>query len=280
MASMRYAEVLLLLTIRFLILGLLALILFALPASAVPLRVSENIHSIWEARRGQTDGYNFVVIGDTRDNDRVFLGLLEQAKAYDPVFMVNVGDFVNSGSTTQYDHYAESVAAYPVPIINVAGNHDVKKGKANFLRYMGEPNWFFDLGQLRFVALDNAQGAFTDSALAFARKHLIPDKTCFVFFHCPPPVGRWAVHSMSGTEKSWIGGEINACLKRAGSTKVFVGHIHLYDEMTIDDIPYVISGGGGAELNKKYGFGSAEHGFIVVRVAADGGIAHEWVALK
>jgi 3',5'-cyclic AMP phosphodiesterase CpdA len=260
--------------------ALYLIIAFALPASAISLRVSENIHSIWEARRGQTDGYNFIVIGDTRDNDKVFLELLEKAKSYDPVFLVNVGDFVHSGSKEEYDHYAKTLTAYDVPLLNVAGNHDVKKGKGNFRAYVGEPNWYFDLGRYRFVALDNSTGVFTHDAVAFAKKHLAPDKDCSVFFHCPPPVDRWKVHAMSGTEKGWLDGEIMSCLKSAKSTTVFVGHLHLYDEMTIDGVSFVISGGGGAELNKKYGFGRPEHGFIVVHVVADGGVTHEWVALK
>ena len=59
---------------------------------------------------------------------------------------------------------------------------------------------------------------------------------------------------------------------------VFLGHIHLYDEMDVEGIRYVITGGAGSGLYAKYGFGKPEYGFFVVRVAPDG-ITHEWVPL-
>ena len=60
---------------------------------------------------------------------------------------------------------------------------------------------------------------------------------------------------------------------------VFLGHIHLFDEMIIDGIPYIISAGGGAGLYKKFGFGKPEHGFVVARVSPDG-FSYEWIPVK
>ncbi len=254
------------------------LLLIAHQAYAVPLKLSDNIKAVWSDKRGLDGGFVFVVIGDTRDNDKVFLSLLDKTKSFDPLFIVNVGDFVNSGTTKQYDHYSQSVADFGIPILNVAGNHDVKSGKSVFQRYIGNLNWYFDYGAYRFIALDNSTGVFTKEAEAFAGKYITSEKTCFVFFHCPPPYERWAVHSMSGTMKTARTAAIISKIEEGKSAAVFMGHLHMYDENKIGGVPYIISGGGGAELNKKYGFGIPEHGFVIVRVSGEG-ISHEWVGM-
>ena len=199
-------------------------------------------------------------------------------KSFSPLFVVNVGDFVNRGTTNQYNHYAASINGFDIPLLNVAGNHDIMSGKSVYRNYIGELNWFFDYGSYRFVALDNSSGAFTDDAVAFAYKYITNEKPCFVFFHCPPPYERWKVHSMGGTMKSPRTAELMSIIDSTRPSAVFMGHIHLYDEMTIDGIPFIISGGGGAELNARYKIGTPEHGFIVVHVRS-AGITHEWVGL-
>jgi 3',5'-cyclic-AMP phosphodiesterase len=245
---------------------------------SVPLKITDNIRAVWSDKSGLDGEFTFVVIGDTRDNDKVFLSLLDRLKSFDPLFVVNVGDLVNRGTTKQYDHYAQTLADFDVPLLNVPGNHDIMSGKSVYQQYIGNLNWFFDYGSYRFVALDNASGAFTDDAVEFARKYITNDKTCFVFFHCPPPYDRWKVHSMGGTMKTPRTAEIMSIIESAKPSVVFVGHIHLYDEMTIGSVPFVVCGGGGAELNKGYHIGTPEHGFTVVHVSG-AGVTHEWVGL-
>ena len=67
-------------------------------------------------------------------------------------------------------------------------------------------------------------------------------------------------------------------IKEAKMPMVFLGHIHLYDEMDIDGTKYIISAGGGAKLYSKYEFGKAEFGFVLVQVRPKG-ITHQWVPL-
>jgi hypothetical protein len=74
------------------------------------------------------------------------------------------------------------------------------------------------------------------------------------------------------------GTEMHKLLKKYGVKTVFLGHIHLYDEMSYDGIEYIISGGGGAPLYRQYGFGKAEYGLLVVRVK-HGQAQCEWVKL-
>ncbi|MCD6118918.1 metallophosphoesterase [bacterium] len=249
------------------------------PASAVPLSVRENIHTIWADKTGLDGGFTFIVIGDTREGDKVHLKLLKQAEAYEPLFILNTGDYVSNGYQKEYEHYAGLVQSLRIPILNVVGNHDVAKETAAFDRHIGLRNWYFDYGNCRFISLDNATGGFSRETLDFARKYLHTDKTCFVAFHKPPAYDRWKVHSMDSDGSGGRGGEMMELIASSNVALVFLGHIHLYDEMEIGGVPYVISGGGGAGLYKKYGFGKAEYGFVVVKVGPDG-VSHEWIPLE
>ena len=51
-------------------------------------------------------------------------------------------------------------------------------------------------------------------------------------------------------------------------TMIFTGHEHLYLRKTVDSIPHVIAGGGGAPLYGKVDEGGFYH-FVVVTVDGD-----------
>ena len=157
-----------------------------------------------------------------------------------------------------------------IPILHLPGNHDVFYGPKTFRRYVGESNWYFDLGGFRIIGLDNATGRFSAKALAFARKTLTSQKICLVAFHTPPPIGRWAAHGMIKDQKRGHWGEVMDLIKEAKVPMVFLGHIHLYDEMDIGGTKYIISAGGGAPLYGSYNFGKPEYGFVVVQVGPRG----------
>ena len=163
--------------------------------------------------------------------------------------------------------------------MHLPGNHDVRYGSETYRKYVGEPNWVFDLGGFRIIGLDNATGKFSEEAVAFARKTLTSQKLCLVAFHMPPAIGRWTVHAMINDQKGGHGGEVMNLIKEAKVPMVFIGHIHLYDEMDIDGTKYIISAGGGAKLYGKYNFGKPEYGFVLVQVRPKG-ITHQWVPLE
>ena len=83
---------------------------------------------------------------------------------------------------------------------------------------------------------------------------------------------------MIDDSKGGRGGEVMGLIKEAKVPVVFLGHIHLYDEMLINSTRYIISAGGGAKLYGKYGFGKPEFGFVLVQVRPKG-ITHRWVPL-
>lgn len=245
---------------------------------AIPLSLDQNIKAVLANQAELNDGFDFVVTGDSRGGAEVYSRILNRVRAFNPLFILNTGDIVRDGQPFQYENYIKQIAPGDIPILHIPGNHDVLSGPETFRKYVGEPNWYFDLSGFRIIGLDNANGTFSAEAVAFARKTLTTQMTCLVTFHEPPPIGRWAVHAMTNDTKKghWV--EVMDLIKRAEVPMVFLGHIHLYDEMDIDGTKYIISGGGGATLYSKYNFGKPEYGFVLVHVGIKG-ITHQWVPL-
>jgi len=241
-----------------------------------PLALDQNIKAVLAEKVDPAKGYNFIVIGDSRDGVTVYERQLERAKRFNPLFILNTGDIVKGGQAEEFENYKKQIAPCEIPILHVPGNHDIRNGEEVYHQYVGESNWYFDLGGIRIIGLDNAGGQFDDKAVAFARKILTDSKTCLVAFHLPPAVGRWVPHAMKANGESWK--QIRELLKEDKVPMVFLGHIHLYDEMQIDGTQFIISAGGGAKLYTKYNIGKPEFGFLVVRVRP-AGITHEWVPL-
>ena len=265
----------------FLIPGLLILNLFLWASSgvwAVPLSLDQNIKAILAKQRGLSQGFDFVVIGDNREGAEVFNRLYKLARTFNPLFIIHTGDLVNEGQVIEYENYQRLIASGDIPILHLPGNHDVRYGSENYHKFIGNLNWVFDLGDYRFIGLDNATGKFTEEAIAFARENLTGEKVCLVAFHRPPAVGRWAVHAMTDDQKGGNGGSVMNLIKKAKVPMVFMGHIHLFDEMDMAGTKYIISAGGGTKLYGKYNFGKPEFGFVLVQVKPTG-ISHQWVPL-
>lgn len=246
--------------------------------SATPLSLDQNIKAVLAQQGESREGFDFVVTGDSRDGAEVYERLLNRARAFKPLFILNTGDIVGTGRPSEYENYREQIASYDIPILHLPGNHDVLFGEKTFHTYIGESNWYFDLGGFRIIGLDNATGKFSVETVAFARKTITSQKICLVAFHMPPAIGRWAVHAMTNNEEAGHWGEVMDLIRKAKVPMVLLGHIHLYDEMDIDGTKYIISAGGGASLYDKYNFGKIEYGFVLVQVRPNG-ITHRWVPL-
>jgi 3',5'-cyclic AMP phosphodiesterase CpdA len=116
------------------------------------------------------------------------------------LFILNTGDIVGTGRPYEYENYKERIAPCDIPILHLPGNHDILFGLETFRKYVGESNWYFDLGGFRIIGLDNTMGKFNAEAVVFARKTLTSEKICLVAFHIPPAIGRWSVHAMTNDE--------------------------------------------------------------------------------
>jgi hypothetical protein len=168
-------------------------------------------------------------------------------------------------------------------MVYVRGNHEViaADGEANYREFVGSEDWSFDFAGCRFIGLDNARRVFEQQTLDFLSQSLQSRqglRHTFVMFHVPPAVGRWAVHAMRTDEKGGRGSEAIQLIEKSDVDAVFLGHIHLFDEMRIGSIPYFISGGAGSPLYTKYKFGRPEYGLLLVHVSSKT-VSYTWVPL-
>jgi hypothetical protein len=111
---------------KLLIIGLLTINLFLLTSSlvwAVPLPLDQNIKAVLANQAEWSKGFDFVVIGDSRDGAEIYNRLLNQAKAFNPLFILNTGDFVREGQSFEYEGYIKQIAPEDIPILHLPGNH-------------------------------------------------------------------------------------------------------------------------------------------------------------
>jgi 3',5'-cyclic AMP phosphodiesterase CpdA len=285
-------------------LWIVALLLLLCSASRVDmaqyavLRNGINIAAIRALRPLPGGSFSFIVLGDNRDGDNVYLDLLAQINSYadlhigadKPLFVLHTGDSVAHGTTAEWRAYAELRKTCRLPMVHVRGNHETRAagGGSNFQRFVGNTMWTFDFGGCRFIGLDNSRGTLSTRGIEVLRKYLgltsvsghaalvSPARRSFLVMHEPPFEGRWQVHAMRSDANGGRGGEMLRAAQEAKVAAAFCGHIHMHDEMTVGGVPFVISGGAGAPLYGDYGFGEAEHGFLVVHVTP-GGVSWEWV---
>lgn len=260
------------------------------PQQLTLLSNSTNIAAIQALPPPAAGSFCFIVIGDNRSGDKVFTRLISQINDYAaghsaagrPLFALHTGDAVPSGKQSEWEHYARMRSALNIPLVHVRGNHELKsaEGPKNYTDIVGPLNWVFDFGGCRFIGLDNATQRFSETSVEFLRRQLGAGQPehVFVAFHEPPQVGRWAVHSMVSDSAGGRGSEVVAALTRSSVSAVFLGHLHLFDQMKLDGIPFIISGGGGAPLYTRCGFGKPEHGFLVVHVTPRT-VGWDWVPL-
>ena len=90
-----------------LILFVAAALLIAAPQYAPCAELSNraNIQKIWANKSGLHGGFTFIVVGDSREGDRIYKAILEKAREYDPLFIVNTGDIVSNGTLAEFAHY-------------------------------------------------------------------------------------------------------------------------------------------------------------------------------
>lgn len=212
--------------------------------------------------------YTFIVMGDSRDDDEVFVRILKAAASYRPLFILHDGDAVSTGARKEYDRFLELVnSTVPdIPFFVVVGNHEVKKkeGEKLFAEKIGPLDYVLDPAGLgmKIVALNNARYVLTSAQLQYLDEELSRGrKLNFTIMHIPPRTSRWDTkHCFSqGAD------ELRRILTNRKVPLAFFGHEHVYDEDMIGGVRYIITGGAGAPLGSS-GFGEAAYHFIVVKV--------------
>jgi len=210
--------------------------------------------------------FKFVVIGDTRPDIwgiTQHSNLINKILEREPDFIFNVGDIVMGPKySEQWDRFFYEI--YPctlrgIPYMISIGNHEYFEGPGgledsgkSFLKYMNLPgNMFyysFNYSNAAFVSLFLVDPKnITDEQVSWLNETLYKLNNSseidwiFVFSHYPP---------YSSSELNYnIINKIVPLVKLYKVDLYFAGHYHHYERLIVDGIPYIITGGGGAETD-------------------------------
>lgn len=152
------------------------------------------------------DRFRFVHLGDTHVGGQGKatwlktvldeIGRLEDR----PLFAIVTGDLVNDGRVaTQYTDYLGAVRISPVPVLPVAGNHDVLADPANFARSLGPEYYSFDEGRFHFIVMTSFDDTLRYQRwLERDRAVLAKDKPLLLFQHPDPKPDQYETFALWG----------------------------------------------------------------------------------
>jgi len=201
------------------------------------------------------DDFSFAIFADNKNNSKVFRELLHKVDMDSDIsFAIDIGDLVYDGRHRKVSRFVSQVQDnFKKPLLVVIGNHETEDhGREAFTQVFGPYYYSFNVGKILFIMLDDAneesfdgwQLRWLEKELQYAQKmHYTP----LLFFHVPlyDPRGDGYQHCLgnsSNAEKF-----LKIC-KRYNVRHFFSSHIHGYFSGKWDDIPYIITGGAGAEL--------------------------------
>jgi predicted phosphodiesterase len=232
-----------------------------------------------------TGKFSFAVIGDNRTGDDIYRKVIGQVLERKPAFIVNTGDQIEKpGNREMWANFWEMSKAVTVPYFFTVGNHDIHPEVAGseetYKEQVNLPGnelyYSFVAGNSLFIVLDSyikgedkritgEQFKWLEQILASSKQ-----KHKFVFVHHPlyPEAGKGKHHGNSLDRYKEERDRLQALFVKHKVAMVFLGHEHLYLRKTVDGIPHIIAGGGGAPLYAKDEDGGFHH-YVLVTVDGD-----------
>jgi len=208
--------------------------------------------------------FKFVIYGDNRIGNfketahkSIIRAILKEE---DAAFTLNVGDLVHRPEKlVEWDRFfweIKELAAIK-PYFSALGNHEYDEGNnpdygKNYFKFFHfpKPEWYysFNYSNVHIIALNMSTShlKISDEEIDWLENDLkkVDGKGFWkiIFFHVPP-------YSSGGHgENEEIIDKMVPIFEKYNAI-VFCGHDHHYEHMKVDDIHYIITGGGGAPLN-------------------------------
>ena len=172
----------------------------------------------------ETDGViRFAIFTDSHQNYQALDRVITQINKTPAVdFVVNLGDFTNSGYNLEYDQFLISYLQIQRPAFNVIGNHDaIGAGTNLFKKIFGPLNSWFESASARFILFNSAN---LESPSDFSAEWLwnavsSSTKPVFIFTHTP----------LIDPERfqGGVAATMSNVLQHANTKAVFNGHRHV-----------------------------------------------------
>jgi 3',5'-cyclic AMP phosphodiesterase CpdA len=202
----------------------------------------------------EKNSIKFISFGDTRGVWDKWKNASIVAKAINkeqPNFVLHTGDFVKDGrNISQWiDFFSISDYVHNCTIYPILGNHEYYGDSYfQYFELPGNKYWYsFDNGPIHFIGLDsNKKNLFNLSQIIWLYNDLKSNEKSYtiVFFHHPP-------YSSGNHGSSYL---IRLLWKPIFSIFnvdiVINGHDHSYERGKVNNVYYIVTGGGGAPLYK------------------------------
>ena len=244
--------------LRFGLIFPLLFLLFAFDSDAGSIReVSQNIERV----QAIFTPFQFAVIGDSRDGEKVYPRLIGRILDRKPDFIVHLGDMISRPDVKEWNQFFNLSSPITVPFFPVAGNHDVgmtSKGEEmyhkQFLLPGGKAHYSFKAGQGFFIILNSekGKGRISDEQWHWLKELMEPLNPTFklAFLHRPLFLPADSFKRGNTMDKYPSDrDQLHEFFVKSKMNAVFAGDDHRYDRREKDGVLYIISGGGGAPLN-------------------------------
>jgi hypothetical protein len=238
-----------------LLLGVVFLLTF--PSYAGSIRdVSQNIEKV----KSIEPPFQFALIGDSRDGEKVYVRLMGRALERNPHFLIHLGDMIPHPGEKEWRAFFEISKPIDVPFFPVVGNHEVfatdpdEKFYREQFQLPGEKTYYdFRVGGILFVILDSemGRGRIIKEQLSWLEDILSSSKETFklVFIHRPLFLPIDSLKKGRAMDRYPLErNHLHQLFLKTGVNAVFEADDHRYDRMERDHILYLITGGGGAPL--------------------------------
>jgi predicted phosphodiesterase len=229
--------------------------------------------------------FSFAVIGDNRTGDDIYRKIIGLVMERKPALIVNTGDQIEKpGNREMWANFWEMSKVVTVPYFFTVGNHDahveVAGSEETYKEQVNLPGnelyYSFIAGNSLFVVLDSYIKGEDKKIFGEQYKWLEQillqsvQRHKFVFVHHPlyPEKGKGKHHGNSLDRYKDERDRLHRLFVKHNVTMVFAGHEHLYLRKSVDGIPYIITGGGGAPLYAKDEDGGFHH-YVLVTVDGD-----------
>ncbi len=241
-----------------------------------------NYHQLQRIDRTRTN-FSFVVFADNKNSITTFSELIDEVNGEDVLFAIDVGDLVFNGEKEYFHLFINQVKKLNKPLLTAVGNHELYDGgKANYYDLFGRFYYSFNVGNSYFIVLDDANEYNIDARqMEWLREELQESqnyKYRFVFMHVPlfdPRQEEQPGHSLRNVT---FAKELNELFDEYNVTMIFCSHIHAYYRGEWGRTPYIITGGGGAEL---HGTDPNHYFYHYIRVnVSENGVKYNVVRLK
>jgi len=218
----------------------------------------------------QGTSFTFAVMGDSQGNTPLLEVVVEAMNERQPDFVLHLGDTAPKALDGYLDMFVDAIDELDSPMRITPGNHDIMINDTIFYEYFDTGDYYFDVGDVRFISLDSATQDVTDDQFAWL-DGILNDSAGMrkiVFSHVPsydPRGGEDEPHTLD---------DIQDCLRFQSMMDeqdvdiVLNGHIHIYHEEMVNDTQYIISGGAGAALYAPPDEGGFHH-FLMFNVTDD-----------